>query len=208
MKKPVEVFDDWARADKDKGMEKGHRASVDAMLKFALQDRNTPFRFIDAGCGNGWVKRLVEQNPNCSHAQGVDGAATMIRKAKSIDPKGDYTQADLLQWVPQRKADLVHAMEVAYYFEDPLLLIKHITEKWLLDGGRLIIGIDHYLENVPSLNWAQECGISIMTTLPAAKWTQIFATAGLEGVQSWKVGQKEDWAGTLIITGLKPASHD
>ena len=91
MKKPVEVFDDWARADKDKGMEKGHRASVDAMLKFALQDRNTPFRFIDAGCGNGWVKRLVEQNPNCSHAQGVDGAVTMIRKAKSIDPKGDYT---------------------------------------------------------------------------------------------------------------------
>ena len=81
MRAPVDVFDDWARKDKDKGMETGHRESVDAMLAFALEKFETPFRFIDAGCGNGWVKRLVEQAPLCSHAQGVDGAPEMINKA-------------------------------------------------------------------------------------------------------------------------------
>ena len=208
MKSPVDVFDDWARKDKDKGMETGHRQSVDAMLEFALNKFTQPFRFIDAGCGNGWVKRLVEKHPLCKHAQGVDGASEMINKARAIDPHGQYEKADLLQWKPSQPANLVHAMEVAYYFSKPAHLIQHITNNWLIPGGRLIIGIDHYLENTPSLNWAEECGISIMTTLPKSSWQQIFIDADLIDVESWQVGQKDDWQGTLIVTGVKPVSHD
>ena len=132
----------------------------------------------------------------------------MVNKARQIDPNGEYSHADLLHWNPQQKAHLVHAMEVAYYFPNPSDLIGHITDNWLRENGRLIIGVDHYLENTPSLNWAEECGISIMTTLSKQQWQQIFVDAGLHHVQTWQEGANDDWQGTLIITGVKPVSRD
>ena len=207
MRTPVEVFDEWATKGKDKGMETGHRKSVDAMLGFALQNINQPFRFIDAGCGNGWVSRLVKEHPLCSHSQGIDGAIEMIKKAKTIDPEGEYHHADLLEWTPQQKADIVHAMEVAYYFSQPSMFIEHIVNHWLAMNGRLIIGLDFYLENKPSLGWPVECGISIMTPLSEQEWKQIFINAGLQDIQCWREGASGDWAGTLIVSGcLNPSS--
>ena len=81
MKNPTDVFDEWAKAGKDKGMETGHRAAVDKMLAFALQHTPQSFSAIDAGCGNGWLTRLLSQHSACRYAQGVDGATNMIKKA-------------------------------------------------------------------------------------------------------------------------------
>jgi hypothetical protein len=53
---PIEVFSEWADLDKDYGMEKNHKESVENMLSFATKQQK-PFSFIDAGCGNGWVVR-------------------------------------------------------------------------------------------------------------------------------------------------------
>ena len=59
---PIDIFDEWADLDKDFGMEKNHKSSVKEMLAYVL-DKKTPYSFIDAGCGNGWVVRSVEKNP-------------------------------------------------------------------------------------------------------------------------------------------------
>mgnify|MGYP000848363019 FL=1 len=119
---PIEVFSDWADLDKDFGMEENHKLAVENMLSFAFK-KETPFSFIDAGCGNGWVVRQVLQNPLCQKAIGIDGSQKMIHKAKKIDPNSSYLCADLMHWTPDTRVDIVHSMEVFYYVENPKKLI-------------------------------------------------------------------------------------
>ena len=93
MRKATDVFGEWAEIGKDEGMEKGHSASVDEMLEFSLNERaqiNRKFKFLDLGCGNGWVARRVIKDPLCKEAIGVDGAEQMITIAKSRGETEQY----------------------------------------------------------------------------------------------------------------------
>ena len=53
-KNAIEVFGEWADLNKDFGMEKNHRDSVNNMINYSTRNLDH-FTFIDAGCGNGWV---------------------------------------------------------------------------------------------------------------------------------------------------------
>ena len=57
-RKPTTVFSEWAAIGRDEPMAKGHEVAVNNMLEYALKNKKN-FSFIDAGCGNGWVVRLV-----------------------------------------------------------------------------------------------------------------------------------------------------
>ncbi len=199
---PVDVFSDWAINGKDMGMEKNHKLSVDNMIEFSVKKLNS-FTFLDAGCGNGWVVRKVSKLNKCIKAIGIDGSQKMIEKAKSIDKKNKYYCKNLLDWKPKNKIDLVHSMEVFYYFENPKELIKHIYSSWLKKNSRLIMGIDYYYENKTSHSWPNDCGISVMRLFSQKKWKNFFSEVGFKKIKSWKVGQKKDWDGTLVITGIK-----
>jgi len=200
MDTPINVFSEWAQNGKDEGMEKHHRDSVMNMLDFACNGLSE-YSLIDAGCGNGWVIRHTSNDDKCSCAIGVDGSSNMITKAKRLDNKNQYYCEDLLNWIPSKKVDIVHSMEVLYYFEDPALLINHITKNWIKKEGRLIMGIDFYYENKASHSWPQECCITIMKLHSEKEWKWFFEKAGLKDVKSWRNGQDKDWGGTLIVTG-------
>ena len=200
MDTPINVFSEWAQNGKDEGMEKHHRDSVMNMLDFACNGLSE-YSLIDAGCGNGWVIRHTSNDDKCSCAIGVDGSSNMITKAKRLDNKNQYYCEDLLNWIPSKKVDIVHSMEVFYYFEDPALLINHITKNWIKKEGRLIMGIDFYYENKASHSWPQECCITIMKLHSEKEWKWFFEKAGLKDVKSWRNGQDKDWGGTLIVTG-------
>ena len=129
-KTPIELFSEWAKSGRDMVMQSGHKKSVENMLHFATKDLKK-FSFIDAGCGNGWVVRDVSKSVKCINATGVDGSLEMIMKAKGVDRNNSYFCRDLLDWKPRGKVDLVHSMEVLYYFKNPLKLIKHIHNNWL-----------------------------------------------------------------------------
>ena len=202
MDTPINVFTNWVRSGKDEGMERNHSSSVKNMMYFATKEVNN-YSFIDAGCGNGWVVRNIARNPSCKSAIGVDGSSDMIEKAKGLDTKSNYYCADLMDWEPEQKADLVHSMEVFYYFEKPELLIQHIYNKWIKSGGRLIMGIDFYKENIPSHSWPEDCSISIMKMFSEKEWVTFFKNAGFEEVKSWRNGEKDEWGGTLIVTGIR-----
>jgi len=199
---PIDVFSDWALNGKDAGMEKNHKLSVSNMIEFSVTKLNS-FTFLDAGCGNGWVVRKVSKLKNCIKAIGIDGSKKMIEKAKLIDKNNEYYCKNLLNWKPRIKIDLVHSMEVFYYFENPKELINHIYSSWLKKNSRLIIGLDYYYENKTSHSWPNECGISIMRLFSEKKWKYFFSEVGFKKIKSWKVGKKKDWSGTLIITGIK-----
>ena len=201
-KNAIEVFGEWADLDKDFGMEKNHKDSVINMINYSIKNLNH-FTFIDAGCGNGWVIRKISENKKCEKAIGVDGSKKMIAKAKKILPRHEYHCADLMTWRPQEKVNIVHSMEVIYYVEDPKKLINDIFNFWLKPNGRLIIGIDFYFENKISHSWPESCGIKDMKLFSEKDWINFFKSAGYNDIKSWRYGEKEDWKGTLVVTGIK-----
>ena len=93
-------------------------------------------------------------------------------------------------------------MEVLYYLEDPVEKVKNLNKDWLEEEGRLIIGIDHYFENLDSHSWEEKVGTS-MLMLKEAEWLEIFNESGLSDVISWRANTSKDWAGTLVLTGKK-----
>ena len=93
-------------------------------------------------------------------------------------------------------------MEVLYYLEDPAEKVKKFNNDWLEEEGRLIVGIDHYYENLDSHSWEEKVGTP-MLMLKEAEWLDIFYESGLSDVKSWRSNSSEDWAGTLILTGIK-----
>ena len=199
----TDIFSDWAERGRDEGMERGHAAAVAEMLGPALESMAENFRFLDAGCGNGWVVRKVRDHPGCGHAEGVDGSAKMVEKCREADPGGTYSEAMLQDFEPAAKVDLVHSMEVLYYVDDPEALLRHM-HGWLEDGGRLVAGIDHYAENAESLEWPAQTGLP-MTTWSEARWAEAMVAAGFESVETRRVcaDSEKSWAGTLVRSGRK-----
>ena len=201
-KSPIEIFSDWVDLGKDDGMKKNHLKSVKAMLNNVLKGLND-FTFIDAGCGNGWVVKMVSEMDSCSSALGVDGSIKMINKAKRIDKISKYECAEISVWKPNQKKDVVHSMEVFYYFKDPLIILTNIYKNWLNKNGKFIMGIDFYYENKTSHNWPEKTNVDTMTLLSTQEWKNIVSKAGFKNIVSWREGEKNEWKGTLIISATK-----
>ena len=205
MRIATEIFGEWADQGKDIGMEKGHALAVEDMISFAIQERASlerNFSFLDLGCGNGWVVRNLENDPLCVRSVGIDGAKQMIEKASEGVSKSEFLLENIDTYSSPDKFDLIHSMEVLYYLENPALTVKKITDTWLNKGGRLIAGVDLYYENQESHSWEKKVGTKMMM-LKEAEWMEIFSSAGLREVESWRSNQSQDWAGTLVLTGKK-----
>ena len=205
MRRATEVFGEWAEKGKDIGMEKGHALAVEDMISFATEERinlKRNFSFLDLGCGNGWVVRMLENNQLCVRSVGIDGAKQMIEKASEDTSKSEFLFENIDTYSSPDKFDLIHSMEVLYYLENPALTVKKIADSWLNEGGRLIAGVDLYYENQESHSWEDRVGTKMMM-LKEAEWMEIFSSAGLQEVESWRSNQSQDWAGTLVLTGKK-----
>ena len=200
----TEVFSAWAAAGRDQEMAATHAPAVREMLEAALSalGSGSSFSAIDIGCGNGWVTRILRKHPACRSVTGVDGSATMIAKARSVDPEGDYVLADLLGWTPPVRVNLVHGMEVLYYLEDPGTFLHKICSEWLEPGGVVILGVDYYVENEASLAWPERLGVR-MATLSEAAWRDGLYAAGFSDVRVWRAASK-DGPGTLAMLARAP----
>jgi len=198
----ISLFSNWAETGKDEGMEKGHANSVAFMFNRLNPYFKNPFTVLDVGCGNGWVVRKFKGIDNCQISVGIDGAEKMIIKAQSIDSINDYICADILNWAPSHLFNIIHSMEVLYYLENPSELINTIYSEWLNQTGCFIFGIDHYTENLASINWPSECGVN-MNTQPIDYWLTIMEKAGFKNIQNWQYGATDAWMGTLVIMGEK-----
>ena len=200
----IDTFNKWALLGKDKGMENGHANSVSKMFEIITNETNitnSSFSFLDLGCGNGWVVRKMLENKNCDYGLGIDGAPVMINKAKKSDRKGHYINADIEQYVFDRKYNIIFSMETFYYFKNLDLVLKNVYHN-LNNKGLFIIGIDHYLENKPSLSWDKEFNLSL-NTLSIKDWILKFEISGFKNVQYIIHDKKEDWNGTLILYANK-----
>lgn len=198
MRSATEVFSEWAEQGKDVGMEKGHAAAVGEILTAGISELPTAdFHAIDAGCGNGWVVRMLSSMEGCKSAIGVDGAKAMIDRANEID-SGTYIHADLQSWKPEKPVEFVHSMEVLYYLEDIPQFLESVKEDWLQTGGILAFGVDHYHENQSCHNWSEKVGTP-MAMLRESEWREMVEAAGFTILQMFRAAPGPDWAGTLAI---------
>jgi trans-aconitate methyltransferase len=200
----TELFSEWAIRNKDEGMERGHAASVKAMLDLALPRVGTPYSAVDVGCGNGWVCRVLESNDSCQRAVGVDGSEAMIEKAKTLGD-GEFHLALLPDWKPSTTFDFLHSMEFLYYLRDPAAMLKTIHDEWLNDAGVMVAGVDHYLENEDSHGWPEALNVH-MTMLSEDQWEDAMVAAGFTDVEMHRVAAKDGFVGTLVMIGTKASS--
>ncbi len=202
--KAIDLFNNWAMIGKDDGMVLNHTPSVDFMLNLIPNSiLNKDFSFLDIGCGNGWVVRKISKINTCVFSAGLDGAEKMIQKAILKDKKSDYSKIDINRLENyDKRFDVVFSMEVFYYLQNPEKTIKHVFENLLNKDGFFIIGIDHYLENKPSLSWKNDLNVD-MCTYSIQQWKSIFKKSGFKNVKTFQFGKKNDWQGTLILYGEK-----
>ena len=201
-KKATEIFSQWVLNGKDEGMEKNHSSAVNVMLDELVGSQTSPFSIIDAGCGNGWVVREIINHPLCRTAIGVDGSKEMIDKARSLDSHGTYFYSDLMDWSPKEKVNFVHSMEVLYYFREPEKLIIHILEHWLMEDGTIIMGMDHYKENLNSHSWPTDLN-TYMNLMSIKEWIKLFKDCGVSQIVSFQTNESQNFQGTLILKGKK-----
>ena len=209
MRPAVDVFSEWADAGKDTGMERGHAPAVKQILAAAFEEMDLEimqrgFTAVDAGCGNGWVVRLLKERDDCTIAMGVDGAPSMIANALRIDPDGMYTCAELMDWRPPEPVDFVHSMEVLYYLDDIPSMLCLIKDEWLIPGGIFAFGIDHYAENESSLSWPEKVGVR-MATHTEKEWIEMVEIAGFDVLRCFRSNPSDEWAGTLSMIARVPS---
>ncbi len=197
----TDVFSEWAELGRDAGMEKGHSASVSEMLEAAIPNLPQPFSAIDIGCGNGWVVRKFT-TLGANKTDGVDGAEQMVLRAREIDPQGNYHLAQLPEWAPENRFDLVHTMEFLYYLKSPQEMLTKIHDVWLEDGGWLIAGVDHYLEHEESLDWPEKLNVH-MTTMSIVEWKNALQNAGFQNIRIWQAASSDKFPGTLAMLGQR-----
>ena len=199
MSKAIKTFNEWANLGKDLGMEKNHLPSVSKMLDLIPKHiLSKAFSFIDIGCGNGWVVRKVRSKENCIQSVGIDGADKMINKAISLDKNSEYYNLDIEKMSYRKTFDVVFSMEVFYYFKNPLKVLKYINNYIIKPGGCMLVGIDHYFENTPSLSWSDDLNLNLQT-YKIEEWKALFKDSGLKNVKSFQFGKKDSWEGTLVI---------
>ena len=201
--KAIDLFNHWVTLGKDSGMESNHAESVKYMLSL-IPNRilmNT-FSFLDVGCGNGWVVRKMQAYSNCNLSIGIDGSKNMIKKATLNDSDSTYLQLDLNNIEFDYQADIVFSMEVFYYLDDPRKTIQYIIDNVLKEEGFLIIGLDHYKENIPSLSWSNDLNVH-MHTYSISDWFEILQELGLVNIKAEQFGSKNQWSGTLVLSAEK-----
>ena len=94
--------------------------------------------------------------------------------------------------------DVVFSMEVFYYFKNPLKVLKYINNYIIKPGGCMLVGIDHYFENTPSLSWSDDLNLNLQT-YKIEEWKALFKDSGFKNVKSFQFGKKDSWEGTLVI---------
>ncbi len=135
--------DNWTRAVRDR-LIPSRKSGTDAAIVDAIVRRN-PSRFLDMGCGEGWLVRAVTEKTDCL-STGLDGTAALIDAAQATDPDGcyrtlSYDEVIAGSPVPNAPFDVI-AFNYALFEEDVVPLLT-AAKSLLVENGVIIIQTLH-----------------------------------------------------------------
>jgi len=182
--------DNWTRAVRDR-LIPSRNAGTDAAIVDAIVRRN-PARFLDMGCGEGWLVRAVTEKIGCI-ATGLDGTATLTDAAQAADPDGSYqtlSYDDVITGtpIPNTPFDVI-AFNYALFEEDVVPLLT--AAKFLLVENGVVIIQTLHPDNDPGDGkdgWREEDFAAFENQAWAKmpwyfrttkSWETVFAKAGL-----------------------------
>jgi len=180
-------FNDWARAGRGEGMEKGHRPVGEQAI--ALMSIPSDARVLDVGCGSGWATRLMGERTRDGRVVGIDIADEMIELARKSSLSFANVEFHLAsaEKLPFRDGEFTHAfsMESLYYYADiagALLEIKRV----LKPGGLFVTVVDLYQENLPSHQWVDQLKVPVQL-LSSNDYRSLFERAGFVNVRDGRL---------------------
>ena len=206
MDKIQKTFDKWAKIGRDDLMEKEHANSVIRCLNSIRFIKN--FLFLDIGCGNGWVVRIIAAKKNSKQVFGIDKSSVMIKKARDLASTSNqiFIKTDIITWRTQKKFDYIFSMESLYYVDSLEKALKKIYSL-LNRGGVFYCGTDFYKDNKATSIWQEKMNLK-MHLLSKKEWIKAFEDAGFT-VRTRQIKDKKSskkWKrdyGTLFIIGKK-----
>lgn len=155
-------FNEWARAGRGEGMEKGHRpVGEQAIERMHLSPKS---QVLDVGCGSGWATRLMAAKATRGRVVGIDISDEMVELSRSSS--GAFSNIEYriasAEALPFRNDEFTHAfsMESLYYYSNMLAALREI-HRTVAPGGLFVTVIDLYLENLPSHRWIEELKVPV-----------------------------------------------
>lgn len=180
-------FNDWARAGRGEGMEKGHRPVGEQAI--ARMHLSTNARVLDVGCGSGWATRLIAETAVHGRVVGIDISDEMVSLAQSSSAafsNVDFKVASA-EGLPFKDGEFTHAfsMESLYYYSNMSSALREIY-RVLENGGRFVTVVDLYLENEPSHQWIPTLNVPVQL-LGVADYHSLLNSAGFINVKDERI---------------------
>lgn len=197
-------FNEWARAGRGAGMEKGHRpVGEQAIAQMRLP---ADARVLDIGCGSGWATRLMAAEAKNGEVVGIDISDEMVQVARSTslpftNARFEVASAERL---PFTDNEFTHAfsMESLYYYSSVATALKEI-QRVLANNGRFVTVVDLYLENEPSHQWIPTLKVPVHL-LSVADYRSLLSDAGFVNIVDGRLHDPtpvpDDYAGGSFRT--------
>ncbi|HSS19322.1 MAG TPA: methyltransferase domain-containing protein [Pyrinomonadaceae bacterium] len=175
-------FNDWAKAGRGEGMEKGHRPVGEQAIELMAIALNA--RVLDVGCGSGWASRLMAEKAAAGKVIGIDISDEMVRLSTETSSsfaniEFHLASAEKLPFADTEFSD-AFSMESIYYYADMLTALKEI-KRVLAPGGQFVTVVDLYRENIPSHQWIDQLKVPVQL-LSVADYRSLFERAGFVDV--------------------------
>jgi SAM-dependent methyltransferase len=176
-------FNDWAKAGRGEGMEKGHRPVGEQAIE--LMSIPADAQVLDVGCGSGWATRLIAEKAPNGRVVGIDISDEMV--TLSADSSKTFANVDFrvasAEKLPFADGEFTHAfsMESLYYYADMRNALKEIR-RVLAPGGVFVTVVDLYQENEPSHQWIEQLKVPVHL-LSVAEYHSLFKDAGFFRVE-------------------------
>ena len=91
------------------------RPALDLLAQVPLR---TAGRVVDLGCGAGNMTVILKQRFPTADVRGVDGAETMLAKARAAAPDCRFEQGDFNTWAPTVAPDLIFSNAALHWVTD------------------------------------------------------------------------------------------
>jgi SAM-dependent methyltransferase len=194
-----EEFNRWAGEGRGEGMEEDHWPIVKPtleMMRIAPEEN-----VLDAGCGAGWLSRILAQRAPEGRVVGMDISDEMLRRARraSVDfgnlvfILGDVAE---IPWEESFFTKVI-SVESSYYWPDPAKGIREIY-RVLRDGGSFWNLINYYRDNPHCHQWGEIYTIP-NHLLSAGEWAAISREAGFKSVAHRRMA--DPTPAPLVYTG-------